>query len=60
MFNTELDVCKQLYNEHIKQVSGSKGEHIHNMIKDVHSQCNGHHFILLWVNIRGSKAYVFI
>lgn len=22
MFNAELDVCKQLYDEHMKQVSG--------------------------------------
>jgi dynein heavy chain len=32
MFNTELDMCKQLYNEHVKQVSGGKVEHIHNII----------------------------
>lgn len=24
MFNAELDMCKQLYNEHVKQVSGGK------------------------------------
>lgn len=24
MFNAELDVCKQLYDEHMKQVSGRR------------------------------------
>lgn len=28
MFNAELDMCKQLYNEHLKQVSGDKVKHV--------------------------------
>uniref|UniRef100_A0A8C4N1J5 Dynein axonemal heavy chain 11 n=1 Tax=Equus asinus asinus TaxID=83772 RepID=A0A8C4N1J5_EQUAS len=32
MFNAELDMCKQLYNEHLKQVSGDKVKHVHSFI----------------------------
>lgn len=32
MFNAELDMCKQLYNEHVKQVSEERNGAIHSII----------------------------